>query len=363
MQTQAAILERQGEPLRVETVEVADPARGEVRVRMQACGICRSDLHAIDGGEDVQVPAVLGHEGAGIVDAVGPDVTLVQPGANVILSWTPACGTCPPCGRGEVHLCQGVRMSVGAEGPLRWGKQGLDRFMGLGAFCEHVVVPERMAVPVPPVIPATEACLIGCGVMTGFGAATNSAAVQPGERVAVFGCGGVGLAAIQGARIAGAAEILAFDPLPQRRALAERLGATLVADAQAAGETIRSRTEDGVDVAIECVGNPEVMVAAFSYLRPGGRAIVVGLPDLSATVEFAALALLTERSIGGSMYGSATPRLDFPKLVRLVQDGDLDLASMVEHVRPFTTDEVNAGIADMRAGTYTRVVLAFSPTP
>ena len=251
-------------------------------------------------------------------------------------------------------------MSVGTDGPLRWGERGLDRFMGLGAFSEHVVVPERMAVPVPGELPAVQACLIGCGVMTGFGAARNTAAIQPGERVAVFGCGGVGLAAIQGARVAGASEIIAVDPIPARRALAEKLGATMTLSADGAGGAIRVHTGDGVDVAIECVGSTEIMVAAFSLVRPGGRAVVVGLPDLSATVEFAALALLTERSIGGSMYGSATPARDFPALVTLAQRGDLDLASMVERVRPFTTEEVNAGITDMRAGTYTRVVLSFT---
>lgn len=363
METRAAIIEHAGGPLRIETVELAAPAAGEVRVRMAACGICRSDLHAIDGGEDVRFPAVLGHEGAGVVDAVGPGVTHVTPDDFVVLSWTPACGACPPCRRGEVHLCQGVRMSAGTDGPLRWGERGLDRFMRLGAFSEHVIVPERMAVPVPPRLPATEACLIGCGVMTGFGAATHTAAVRAGECVVVFGCGSVGLAAIQGARIAGAGQIIAVDPMADRRALAQRLGATAVLDPDGAGAHILGLTEDGVDVALECVGKPDVMVTAYSVLRPGGRAVVVGLPDLSATVEFAAVALLTERSIGGSMYGSATPARDFPHLVHLCAQGTLDLASLVGCVRPFTTTDVNAGIADMRAGTYARVVLTFGDAP
>ncbi|MCB1685551.1 MAG: alcohol dehydrogenase catalytic domain-containing protein, partial [Pseudomonadales bacterium] len=204
MKTHAAIAFSPDTPLEIREVDLADPGPGEVRVKMQACGICRSDLSALEGKETVEFPVVLGHEGAGIVDAVGTGVTRVQDADRVVLSWTPACGICPGCLRGEYQLCERVNMSTGSQGPLTLNGRGLDRFMALGAFCEYVVVPERMAIPVHSEMSAVHTCLIGCGITTGFGAAVNTAAVRWGESVAVFGCGGVGLAAIQGARVAGA---------------------------------------------------------------------------------------------------------------------------------------------------------------
>ena len=202
MKTQAAIAHTADGGFDLCEVDLAAPSRGEVRVRMQACGICRSDLSALEGKETVEFPVVLGHEGAGIVEAVGDGVGSVKEGDAVILSWTPACGTCPGCLRGEVQLCEAVNMTTGSRGPLTLNGRALDRFMALGAFCEHVVVPQAMAVPVHTGLDPAHTCLIGCGVTTGFGAAVNTAAVRWGETVAVFGCGGVGLAAIQGARIA-----------------------------------------------------------------------------------------------------------------------------------------------------------------
>lgn len=358
MKTRAAIIEDKSKPLLLEEVELADPGPGGVCIRIEACGICRSDLHAIDGGEGVVFPAVLGHEAAGVVAALGPGVQRLREGERVILSWTPACGTCTPCVRGEVQLCRGLRMSTGREGPLSWNGRGLDRFMALGAFCEHVVVPESMAIPISGEIPATHACLIGCAVMTGFGAATKTASVRWGESVAVIGCGGVGLSAIQGARIAGASRIVAVDPIEERREAALQLGATDALDtADVVGKVVQA-TGGGVDAAIECAGKSSAMQDAFDMIRPGGRAVVVGLPDFNDMLNIRAITLLAaEKSIKGSMYGSANPIRDFPKLVSLHDRGTLDLGSLIGKTRPLS--EVNEGIAEMREGKLTRVVLAF----
>lgn len=354
MKTRAAIIESKDAPLRIEEIDVADPGPGQVRVRIEACGICRSDLHAIDGGESVLFPAVLGHEAAGRVEAIGAGVERPSVGERVILSWTPACGLCAACRRGEVQLCHGLRMSAGLDGPLSWNGRGLDRFMAIGAFAEHVVVPEKMAVPAGGVIPPAQACLIGCAVMTGFGAVTNTAAVRWGESVAVIGCGGVGLAAIQGARIAGAGRIFAIEPIAERRAAALSAGATDALDA-ASGPDVIAATDGGVDVAIECVGKSQAIVSAFNMIRPGGRAIVVGLPSFADSLTIPPVLLLTEKSIKGSIYGSANPAADFPKLVALAAQSRLDLASLVSKTRPLT--EVNEGIAEMREGKLVRVVL------
>jgi S-(hydroxymethyl)glutathione dehydrogenase/alcohol dehydrogenase len=356
MKTRAAIVEERGGPFRVEEVELADPGRGEARVRIEACGICRSDLHAIDGNEDVVFPAVLGHEAAGIVDACGPDVASLAAGDRVVLSWTPACGQCASCNREQPHLCAGIRMSAGPNGPLTWNGKNLDRFMGLGAFSEHVVVPEGMAIAVRGEIPASHACLIGCGVMTGFGAATKTAGVGRGDRVAVIGCGGVGLAAVQAASIAGASRIFAIDPLSERRDLALRLGATDGLDSANAVAAIVTDA-GGVDVAIECVGRTQTMEEAFAMLRPGGCAVVVGLPDAGARLRLDPLGLLVEKSLTGSMYGSADPRRDFPKLVALYDQGRLDLATLVAGELPLA--EINDGIEQTRRGPSGRIVITF----
>ena len=358
MKTKAAIIEAKNTPLLLEEVELADPGPGEVCIKIEACGICRSDLHAIDGGEGVTFPAVLGHEAAGIVAALGPGVQRLREGDRVILSWTPACGRCPPCLRDEVQLCQRLRMSTGTEDSLSWNGRGLDRFMGLGAFREHVVVPEGMAIPFSGEIPAAHACLIGCAVMTGFGAAAKTAAVRWGESVAVIGCGGVGLSAIQGARVAGASMILAIDPIEERRQAALHVGASVALDIPDAVGNVLEATGGGVEVAIECVGRSEAMLDAFNMIRPGGRAVVVGLPNFNDTLNIPAIVLLaTEKSIKGSIYGSAHPMRDFPRLVSLYDQGKLDLATLIGKTRPLS--EVNEGIAEMRQGNLTRVVLTF----
>ena len=357
MKTHAAIALSPDAELEIRQVDLAEPGPGEVRVKMQACGICRSDLSALEGKETVEFPVVLGHEGAGVVEAVGSAVTSVKEGERIVLSWTPACGLCPGCLRGEVHLCEQVNMTAGSTGPLTMNGQGLDRFMALGAFCEHVVVPEAMAIPVQSELDAAHTCLIGCGVTTGFGAAVNTAAIRWGESVTVFGCGGVGLAAIQGARVAGAAQIIAIDPIAERREAALRVGATAALDPAGAVKQILQDTQGGTDVAIECVGTTATMADAFNVVRWGGRSIVVGLPAYTDMVEIPALMLLREKSIKGSIYGSANPRVDFQKIASLGDQGTLNFGPLVDKTRHFS--QINEGFAEMREGTLTRVVLTF----
>jgi S-(hydroxymethyl)glutathione dehydrogenase/alcohol dehydrogenase len=357
VKTRAAIVESKDAPLRIEEVDLSDPGPGQVRIKVEACGICRSDIHAIEGGESVRFPAVLGHEAAGVVDAIGPGVEGLTEGDRVILSWTPACGECPPCQRGEIQLCRGLRMSADPGGPMSWNGQDLDRFMLLGAFSEYVVVPEKMAVRIRGEIPATHACLIGCGVMTGFGAAVKTADVRWGESVAVIGCGGVGLSAIQGARIAGASRIFAVDPIEERRQAACEAGASDAVDVAEAIPSIVQATGGGVDAAIECVGRSQTMVDAFNMIRPGGRAVVVGLASRADMFSIPSIMLLTEKSIKGSIYGSANPAVDFPRLVALYEEGRLDLSGMVSKTR--LLEEINEAIAEMREGKVARVVVTF----
>jgi S-(hydroxymethyl)glutathione dehydrogenase/alcohol dehydrogenase len=357
MKTQAAIARSSNADFSIEEVDLADPGPGEVRVRVDACGICRSDLSALEGKETIQFPVVLGHEAAGVIEAAGKDVTSLQEGDDVILSWTPACGICPACRRGEVHLCVGISMTTGGDGPLTQGGIGLDRFMGLGAFCEHVVVPEAMAIPITTSLSSSHACLIGCGVTTGFGAAVNTAAIRWGESVVVLGCGGVGLAAIQGARIAGAARIIAVDPIRERRDVAARVGATDVMHSLDAVKNVISMTQGGVDCAIECVGMINTMQDCFNMIREGGRAIVVGLPAYTEQLTIPAIMLLREKVLTGSIYGSSRPNIDFQKIADLGDSGQLQFAPLVDKTRPFS--EINQGFEEMREGKLTRVVLTF----
>jgi len=357
MKTQAAVAHSSDGDFSIEEVELDDPKKGEVRVRMQACGICRSDLSALEGKETIQFPVVLGHEGAGTVEAVGSEVHSVKEGDQVVLSWSPACGQCAGCRRGEPHLCEAISMTTGGQGPLKLGRESLDRFMALGAFSEHVVVPEKMAVLIHTNLDATHSCLIGCGMTTGFGAAVNTAAIRWGESVAVFGCGGVGLAAVQGARVAGASTIFAVDPIAARRQAALSLGATKALEPDDAVKSIVRDSLGGTDVAIECVGNPATMLDTFNTIRAGGRAVIVGLPAYTEMLELPAIMLLREKSITGSIYGSANPAVDFQKIATLGDRGQLQFEPLVDKTRHFS--EINQGFAEMREGSLVRVVLTF----
>lgn len=358
VRARAALAFERGAPLRVEEVTVRDPGPGEVRVRIAACGICASDLHVWRTGEGIGFPAVLGHEASGVVESVGPGVTRVAVGQPVVLAWIPRCGTCRACRAGRVHLCAALRTD-GNDGSLTLGGRALGRYMSVGGLCERVVVGERSAIPAPEGLALRSLCSIGCGVVTGFGAATITGAARSGESVAVFGCGGVGLSAIQGARVAGAGRIVAVDPNRARLALARALGATdaLAPDDGDPVAAIHALTDGGVDLAIEAVGTGRAARQAFDALAPGGRAIVVGLPSFTEEIRVPMISLLLDKSLRGSIHGSADPAREFPKLFELARRGTLRLDEMSGPDHPL--ERVNDAFEALASGRAVRPRVVF----
>jgi len=326
LRARAAVALEPGAPLHVQEIEVRAPGPDDAVVRVVACGICASDVHVWRTGEGLPFPAVLGHEAAGIVEAVGDNVANVAPGARVLVTWVAQCGKCRGCRAGRPQLCAEIS-SDGCDGSLALDGQPLGRYMSVAGLSERIVVPARRVLTVPDAIPLADACLVGCGVTTGFGAAVIAGRVGWGESVAVFGCGAVGLCAIQGARIAGAGRIIAVDKNQERLDVAARLGATdliSVADTEPV-QAVRRLTEDGVDLAVEAVGSPAVARQAFDALAPGGRAIVVGLTRYADEISVPVIGLLLDRALQGSIHGSANPSRDIPPLLDLVELGRLRL--------------------------------------
>lgn len=333
----AAVLTAVNAPLRIAEIDLPDPGPGQVRIRLAAAGVCHSDLSLSNGTLRQPVPAVLGHEGAGTVVAVGDGVTGVAPGDPVVLNWAPACRDCHFCGLGEPWLC--ANAAGGAEAPYaRLAADGTELYPGLGTavFAEETVVPERAVLPLPAGVPLTDAALLGCAVLTGYGAVHHSARIRAGESVAVFGVGGVGLAVLQSARIAGASTIVAVDASPAKEELARAAGATefLVAGEDFATEgpkRIRRLTGGhGADAAIECVGRADTIRTAWSSTRRGGRTTVVGIGGKEQQVSFSALELFYfGRTLSGCVYGDSDPAVDLPVIAGHVRAGRLDLAAMV----------------------------------
>lgn len=356
MKVRAAVLRSPGQALEVVDAELKRPGPGEARVRVDATGICRSDLHVADTGESIEFPAVLGHEGAGVIEEVGPDCALTV-GDHVVLSWSPRCGTCPRCVEGRPNLCQQLTTSANTGG-LALDGDALNAYMGLGCLVEQVVLPQERVVPMPSDLSSEALCLIGCGVATGYGAAVRTAATRVGDRVAVFGCGAVGLSAIQGARLSGAIQIIAVDPDPARRDLAAKFGATVTLDAGDGADVtaeLLSRCAGGVDVAIEATGSPDVMARLLEAVRPGGRAVVVGLPAADATIEISPFHLLYEKTLTGSIYGSVDPHVDFPLMGELYRQGRLDLDRLTG--ARHSLDNVNDAFAELRDQRSTRPIV------
>lgn len=345
MQIRAALLRAPGSALDVVEAELREPRAGEVRVRVDACGVCRSDLHVGGTGESIEFPAVLGHEGAGVVEAVGSGSDLVV-GDHVVLSWSPKCGRCPRCREGRPNLCQQLTTSGPAAGLTVDGAE-VNAYMGLGCLAEQVVVAQQRAVRVPADLDLASLCLIGCGVATGWGAAVRTAAIAVGERVTVHGCGGVGLSAIQGARHAGALAVIGIDPDPARRALALAVGATAVIDPAATDvtATILEQTGGGADVSIEATGAPEVMSRLLDGVRAGGRGVIIGLPAADAMVTVSPFHLLYEKTLTGSIYGSVDPHADFPVMADLHRQGRLDIEAL--RGGSFPLDRVNDALAEL----------------
>jgi S-(hydroxymethyl)glutathione dehydrogenase / alcohol dehydrogenase len=329
----AAVLPAVGAPLEITEIELPEPGPGQVRVRIAAAGVCHSDLSLSNGTLRQPVPAVLGHEGAGTVIAVGEGVTGIAPGDRVVLNWAPACGDCHFCGLSEPWLCANAAAATTVPYARRTG-DGAELYPGLGTavFAEETVVAAGAVLPLPAGVPLADAALLGCAVLTGYGAVHHATALRPGESVAVFGVGGVGLAVLQAARIAGAGRIIAVDVSPAKEELARAAGATdFVLSAGNTARAIRDLTGGhGTDTAIECVGRSETIRTAWSATRRGGRTTVVGVGGAADQVSFNALELFYfGRTLTGCVYGNSDPATDLPVLADHVRAGRLDLASMV----------------------------------
>jgi S-(hydroxymethyl)glutathione dehydrogenase/alcohol dehydrogenase len=355
----AAVLSEYNQPLVIEELDDPPLGRRDVRVQIDASGVCHSDLSVQNGGMRMPLPIVLGHEGAGTVLEVGKEVNRVKPGDQVIASFIPACGVCFHCLRDESNLCEKSREVLFAGRGIRSDGSKVFGMMGLGTFSDVMTIDEASVVKVDTELPAEQLALIGCGVTTGVGAALFTARIEPGSTVAVIGCGGVGQSVIQGARIAGASRIFAIDPVELKRTAAEQQGATDLIDPGAGDPTAQVQALTGgrgTDYAFEVIGLPETILQAYNTARRGGTVVIVGMPRTDATVTFEAMHLFfDEKKMLGCLYGSAQVRRDFPKLVSLVETGRLDIGSMVS--RRIKLDEVNDAFRAIGAGEVIRSVI------
>jgi S-(hydroxymethyl)glutathione dehydrogenase / alcohol dehydrogenase len=355
----AAIFTEPDGPLSVEDVTPTDPGPRDVIVKVSASGICHSDLSVINGTLPMPPPAILGHEGAGVVEEVGSEVRHLQPGDRVIGSFIPACGVCWFCHHDQSNLCENTYTVMANPRATRSDGSIVPSMTGLGTFADMMTCDEISLVKVETDLPDEQLALIGCGVTTGVGSALNTAQVQPGSSVVVIGCGGVGMAVIQGSRIAGAARIIAVDTVGLKRDLALTLGATDVID-PGAGDVVSQvqalTSGRGADYAFEVIGVPELILTAFNCVRSGGTAVAVGVPRFDAQVSLPTFPLvLSEKRLLGTVYGSAQVRRDFPRLIGLVETGKLDLDHMVS--KTFGLDDINEGFDAMKAGEVIRSVI------
>lgn len=373
MQVTGAVLEAvglpapyaQSQPLKLRTLQLDAPGRGELLVQVRAAGLCHSDLSVIDGSRPRPLPMVLGHEAAGRVIGIGPDTTGFAIGDQVVFSFVPTCGHCAPCASGRPALCEPGAASNTAGtllgGARRWHLDSAspNHHLGVSAFAEATVVSARSAVVIDSSLPAEIAALFGCAVMTGVGAAVNTARVQAGESVAVFGLGGVGLAALLGARAAGAFPLIAIDVLPSKLELAKELGAThVVAAGEGAVTEIRAISKGGAQTTIETVGSEIVLAQAYAATRRGGTTVTAGLPHPSKMFSVPAVSLVAEeRTIKGSYMGSAVPSRDIPRYVDLYRAGLLPVDRLLTH--RLRLDEINAGFDRLARGEAVRQVVLF----
>jgi S-(hydroxymethyl)glutathione dehydrogenase / alcohol dehydrogenase len=367
MLIRAAVLEETGGAMPVQEVELAPPAASEVLVRIQASGVCHSDQNAIDGTAPTRCPAVLGHEGAGVVEAVGEGVTRVAVGDHVALSWAPSCGVCPECLRELPQLCSSAWPAMGLGGlmdgttRLSRGGEPVYHYSFISSFADYAVVPERSCVRIPDDVPFEIAGLVGCAITTGVGAVWRTAGVRPGDRVCVIGCGGVGLSAVLAAAAVGASPVVAVDLSERKAAEAIELGATAAVgwrgSAEETAEAVREASGGGVDYAIEATGRPEAMQAAFLSTRTRGAAVLIGIPREDAVLSVPALTIpRMERRILGALYGSSRPERDFVTILDLYRAGRLALDRLVSHRLPL--DELGTAFDILRSGEARRVVVA-----
>lgn len=371
MKVKAAVVYSPKEGFVVEEVDLSLPQNNEVLIRMVASGVCHSDHDRAVGNRPTPFPIILGHEGAGIVECVGPGVTTVKPGDRVILAWLAPCGKCRYCSTGRMNLCIEARKVQASgylfDGTTRFSKNGQDIHVmtGTGTFAEYSVVHENACVPIPQEMPFKTAALIGCAVTTGIGAVTNRAGVRPGSSVVVYGVGGVGLNCIQGARLVNAETIIAVDVADWKLELAQRFGATHTVNAKQGNPVDRIREITGgdgeyagVDFALDAVGFPETIRQAYDSVHRGGVVVVVGIAPAGQDVSLPALSLpFHEKILTGSLYGSGSVRLDFPMLSRQYLKGNIMLDELIS--KTYTLEEINEAFNDLENGSLARGVIIF----
>jgi S-(hydroxymethyl)glutathione dehydrogenase / alcohol dehydrogenase len=364
MEMKAAIFRKPHEPLTIESVEIDKPSGREVLVRTAATGVCHSDLHVVDGQGrwPLDRPIVLGHEGAGVVEAVGADVTTLRPGDHVVACLSGFCGSCAQCLAGHPNLCVGGLVTRPDAAPPRLSQKGepLRQFIGISSYAERMLLHENSVVKIDPALPLDRAALVGCGVLTGVGAALRTSGLQAGQTVAVFGCGGVGLAIVQGARIGGARQIIGVDVFDGKLEMAKRVGATHVVNSANDDpvKAVRALTGwAGVDHAFEAVGNARLVRQAIESLAIRGTATIVGVLPPDATIEFPWMAIRPECRVQTSRMGSNRFRLDIPLYLEFYRQGRLLLDEMV--TRRGRLEDINDAFRAMKAGEVARTVLTF----
>ena len=364
MKTRGAVFWEPGRPFEVTDLELEEPRAGEVLVRMSAIGICGTDLHMVKGEWQRPTPMVLGHEGSGVVEAVGEGVETLEPGDEVVLSWAPSCGECSDCRRSRPAACMSLQYAI-AGGTLLDGHTGMTlastgetvyRGTATGALSELLTVSEQVALPLGDGVPLEEAALLGCAALTGVGAVLFAGGVEEGSTVLVVGAGGVGHFVVQGARIAGATAIVCVDPLEERLGLAEQLGATHVSTPDNLGDLMKEVLPEGVDYAFDAVGDPETTKVAFRWTRNGGLCVIVGLPAAGARLDLDPTEFIRrEKMMTGTIYGSEDPAVALPILLDHVRSGALDLRSQLGPSYPL--DDVNQAIEAALTGVPGRVLV------
>ena len=369
MKSRAAIAVKAGAPLVIDEIDVEGPKRGEVLIEIKATGVCHTDAFTLSGADpEGMFPSVLGHEGAGVVVDVGPDVKTLAKGDHVIPLYIPECRECSYCVSGKTNLCQAIRETQGrgmmpdGSSRFRRGKEPLLHYMGTSTFSNYTVAPEIAVAKIREDAPFDKACYIGCGVTTGIGAVINTAKVQPGDNVVVFGLGGIGLNVIQGARIAGANMIVGVDINPSKRALAEKLGMThFVNPKEATGELVPylvSLTGGGADFSFECIGDVRTMRQALECCHKGwGTSVIIGVAGAGQEIATRPFQLVTGRNWRGTAFGGAKGRRDVPKIVDWYMDGKIEIDPLITHTLPLA--EINRAFDLMHEGVGIRSVVTF----
>jgi len=361
----AAVLYEINTPLKVEDLTLDEPQENEVLVKIVATGVCHSDLHFMKGDMPQPLPFVPGHEGAGIVEKVGPGVTTLQPGDHVILMVAFSCGKCPRCAEGRPSLCvENLPIQMMATLPgggirLHKGDQAINHLFGLACYAEKVVVHERSAVKVREDAPFEVVCTLGCGVSTGLGMSINTAGIRPGDSIAIFGCGGVGLSAVMGAKLAGAGTIIAVDTLDNKLQKAKELGADYVINVsqEEPQAKVTELTGGGADYAVECIGKVDVMVQALGSIRIGGTCIIAGMAPLADQLTIAPFHFLLGKTIKGSTQGDVIPSIDIPKYIDLFMAGKLPIDKLI--TKSYKLDQLNEAFEALEKGEIIKSIIKF----